>query len=86
MAKKTLATVQGVKELLDLNHSYFTKHFASLVRKHGGKWIILSEGKLIGIGGREDIPALMQKAREASPTTPPFLAPIPTPEELECVL
>jgi hypothetical protein len=85
MAKRNSAEIRRVKELLNLNDRYFTKHFATLVRKHGGKWIVLSEGKLIGIGESKDLPGLMQKARAASPT-PPFMAPIPTPEELQCVL
>ncbi len=86
MAKRTSTTSRQAKTIHDANHRYFTIHFASLVRKHGGKWIVLAEGKLIGIGGSADIPALMEKARAAAPSTIPFLAPIPTPEDLECVL
>lgn len=86
MAKRNSARARQAKRPEDLNHLYFTIHFATLVRKHGGKWIVLTEGKLVGIGGKEDIPALMQKARAISPKVTPFLAPIPTPEEFECVL
>jgi hypothetical protein len=85
MAKKSFVTSQQMKEAFDLNDRYFTTHFSSLVSKHGGKWLVLSEGKPIGIGGRDDIPTLMKKARATPPTTP-FLAPIPKPEELECAL
>ena len=70
----------------DADDAYFRKNFSKLVREHGGKWIVLAEGKLIGIGPREKISALVEKAREIFPKATPFLAPIPTEEELECVL
>ena len=70
----------------NLSRSLKKGHFCELVKKHGGKWIVLTEGKLIGIGSSADIPALMEKARAAAPSAIPFLAPIPTPEDLECVL
>jgi len=86
MAKRASAKTRRAKAIRDPNDFYFATHFTTLVRKHGGKWIVLTEGKLVGIGDREDIPVLMQKARELSPMATPFLAPIPRPEELECVL
>jgi hypothetical protein len=30
------------------NHDYFRRNFATLVRKHGGKWIVLANGSLSG--------------------------------------
>jgi len=70
----------------DPDNSYFREHFAWLVREHGGKWIVLARGKLIGIGKKDKIPALVQKAQATYPDTTPLIAPIPTKEELECVL
>lgn len=70
----------------DSDDRYFRKHFARLVREHGGGWIVLAQGKLIGVGRKEKIPALILKAQSNYPHTTPFIAPIPTKEELECVL
>ena len=70
----------------DPDDYYFRKHFARLVREHGGKWIVLAEGKLIGIGKKDKVPKLFLKAQTSYPTSTPFIAPIPTKEELECVL
>lgn len=70
----------------DPDDRYFRKHFARLVREYGGQWIVLAEGKLIGIGKKKNISRLIQKAQSNYPKTTPFIAPIPTKEELECVL
>lgn len=70
----------------DPDDRFFRKHFTQLVREHGGEWIILAEGKLVGIGKRGKIPALIRKAKSNHPDATPFIAPIPTKEELECVL
>lgn len=70
----------------DADDAYFRKNFSKLVCEHGGEWIVLAEGKLIGIGPREKISALVKMARELFPKATPFLAPIPTEEELESVL
>lgn len=70
----------------DLNDRYFRKHFARLVEEHGGKWIILAEGELIGIGGRKDVSKLIQRAKQKYPHSVPFASPIPAPHELECLL
>ena len=65
----------------DQNDRYFQKHFARLVGKHGGKWIVLAEGELIGIGEQTEVPALisLQAPRAVSgglrPLTPETLLP-----------
>lgn len=70
----------------DPDDHYFRKHFARLVRQYGGQWIVLAEGKLIGIGTKRDISVLLRKAQTSYPNSIPFIAPIPSKEELECVL
>jgi Family of unknown function (DUF5678) len=70
----------------DLDDRYFKTHFAQLVREHGGEWIVLAEGKLVGTGKKKNIRSLIRKARSQHPDAIPFIAPIPTEEELECVL
>lgn len=71
---------------IDPDDNYFRKHFAQLVREHGGKWIVLAQGKLIGIGKKEKIPRLILKAQLNYPNSAPFIAPIPAEKELQCVL
>jgi hypothetical protein len=70
----------------DPDDRYFKKHFAQLVREHGGEWIVLADGKLIGIADKKKIAKLVQKAQSNHPNAAPFIAPIPTREDLECVL
>lgn len=70
----------------DADDSYFRKHFAHLVRKHGGEWVVMSAGKLIGIGKKDEVRGLVGKARVNYPKSTPFIAPIPTKDEIECVL
>jgi hypothetical protein len=70
----------------DPDDRYFKKHFGQLVREHGGKWIVLADGKLIGIAEKKQIAKLVQKAQSNHPNAAPFIAPIPTKEDLECVL
>jgi cell cycle sensor histidine kinase DivJ len=57
-----------------------------LVEKHGGNWIVLVEGKLIGISKPKDVGKLIQQAKAKHPHSLPFASPIPTREELECLL
>lgn len=75
-----------LKTSLDLNDRYFQRHFARLVGEHGGKWVVLVAGELIGIGKQKDVSRLIRKAREKRPHSIPFASPIPTREELECLL
>jgi type I restriction-modification system DNA methylase subunit len=80
------ATGRNALSYRDQDDHYFRKHFARLVREHGGKWVVLANGKLIGIGKKNKIRGLVLKAQENYPDSTPFIAPIPTQEELECVL
>jgi hypothetical protein len=70
----------------DPNDRYFHRHFAALVEKHGGNWIVLVEGKLIGISKPKDVGKLILQAKAKHPHSIPFASPIPTREELECLL
>ncbi len=70
----------------DPDDLYFRKHFSQLVRDHGGKWIVLVEGNLIGIRKKDKIRSLVSKAKARYPDSTLFIAPIPTKDELECVL
>lgn len=70
----------------DADHRYFQTHLDRLVRERGGEWIVLAEGNLVGIGKKQRVPGLIQRARAKYPHATPFAAPIPTKENLECVL
>jgi hypothetical protein len=70
----------------DPDDRYFKTHFAQLVRDHGGEWIVVAEGKLVGMGRKRNIRSLIRKAKSKHPDAIPLIAPIPTKEELECVL
>ena len=59
---------------------------AEQIRAHGGEWIVLAKGNLIGIGKKDKLNELVLRARSKYPDGIPFIAPIPTKDELECVL
>ncbi len=86
MLNSGLMAKDRLKTSRDLNDRYFQRHFARLVGKHGGKWIVLVGGELIGVGKRKEVARLIQKARTMYPDSIPFASPIPTREELECLL
>ena len=70
----------------DPDQRYFQTHLSRLVRERGGEWIVLAEGNLVGIGNKQRVPGLIQKARSKYPHATPFAAPIPTKEDVECAL
>lgn len=84
--EKHKKTSRGPSFYPDSDDAYFKKHFARLVREHGGEWIVMAEGKVIGIGKKDKLSGLVSKAQASYPKSRPFIAPIPTKEELECVL
>ena len=87
--KKTIGSRRaGIrpKAVRDADHQYFASHFTRLVRKHGGQWIVLVDANLIGIANKNRLASLIKKARAEYPDRIPFIAPIPTKDEIECVL
>lgn len=70
----------------DADDKYFRKHLSTLVREHGGQWVVIAAGKLIGTGKKSQIGSLLSKARKSYPQATPFIAPIPTEDEIECAL
>lgn len=70
----------------DADHKYFSRHFTQLVREHGGQWIVLVDANLIGIANKNRLASLVKKARTEYPGRIPFIAPIPTKDDIECVL
>jgi len=70
----------------DPNDSYFKEHLTEFVKEHGGEWVIISGGQLIGFARKDNISRLMKKAKKMFPDDIPLLSPIPREEELECIL
>ncbi len=68
------------------NDTYFKEHLSAFVKEHGGEWVVIAGGQLIGFARKDNISALMKKAREMFPDDIPMLSPIPREEELECIL
>ena len=68
------------------NDEYFSKHFEKLVDKHGGKWIVIVDGKKFAIGYKYELSKMLKKARKKYPGKTPLAAPIPREEELQCIL
>ncbi|MDI6792259.1 MAG: DUF5678 domain-containing protein [bacterium] len=68
------------------NDEYFTEHFEELVAEHGGEWIVVARGELIGVGPKYTVREMLKKAREKFPHEIPLASPIPKEEEIECIL
>jgi len=77
---------EAAMEYKNKNDAYFTKHFESLVDKHGGKWIVIIDGKEIAIGYKHELSKMLKEARKKYPDKTPLAAPIPRKEELQCIL
>jgi len=68
------------------NDEYFGNHISEFVKKHGGEWVVIAGGELIGFIHKEGISKLVKKARRQFPEDIPLVSPIPREEELECIL
>ncbi len=49
-------------------------------KKHCGKWIVIIDGKIFGIGTRAD--SIIKKAREQHPNKIPFMFQVPTQDSM----
>jgi Family of unknown function (DUF5678) len=68
------------------NDAYFKKHLPKVVKTHGGKWVVIAGGSLIGVSHEAELKKLTALARKRYPKDIPLIAPIPRKEELECIL
>jgi Family of unknown function (DUF5678) len=68
------------------NDAYFKKHLQKLVKSHGGKWVVIAGGSLIGVSHEAELKKLTALARKRFPKDIPLIAPIPRKEELERIL
>lgn len=70
----------------DPNDACFRKHFKKLVAQHGGEWVVIAGGEIVAVGPEESVSEMRQKARDLHPDDTPLVSPIPTPEDIECIL
>ena len=70
----------------DPDHEYFTTHFAELVKDHGGEWVVIVNGTLFDAGSKDALPEMLSRAKERFPDKTPLATPIPTEEDIECIL
>jgi hypothetical protein len=68
----------------DPNDAYYTEHFEELVDNHGGKWIVMADGEVVAICYAHEMDPYIDQIRARGIV--PFAAPIPRPEEIECLL
>ena len=68
------------------NDRYFNDHLSEFVKDHGGEWVVIAGGQLIGFARKDNISRLVKKALKMFPDDIPLLSPIPREEELECIL
>jgi len=67
------------------NYRYFHRHFNELAKRHGGRMIVISGGRIFGVCRNErprELSRLVEEARRASPQEVPFVSPVPTVKEL----
>lgn len=68
------------------NYLYFRRHFGDLVKKHGGRMVVISGGRLVGSCGPDrskDLARMVDHVRKARPNEVPFVSPVPSRRELQ---
>ena len=68
------------------NHRCFTRNFNRLVTQAGGKWVVISAGQVIRIGPKQALKRMVREAKTRYPDKTPLIAPIPTDQDLQCIL
>ncbi len=68
------------------NDSYLKKHLRGLISRHGGKWIIISGGRPVAICSKRSLKRYFDLARKKHPGKTPLVSPIPTKEQVHCIL
>lgn len=67
------------------NDLYLRKHLQGLIARHGGKWIVISGGRQVGVGSKRSLKRFFKLAREKNPHETPLISPIPTREQVHCI-
>jgi hypothetical protein len=82
----SIKEAERMRHYYEPNDAYFRKHLQKLVKTHGGKWVVIAGGSLIGVSDETKLKKLTALARKRYPKDIPLVAPIPRKEELECIL
>jgi len=80
MKKKSLTSTNGA------NHRCFTRQFNRLVARAGGQWVVIAGGQVVRVGPKRTIKRMIQEAKARHPADTLLVAPIPTEQDLQCVL
>ena len=73
-------------KIKDRDDDYLRKHFTRLIKEHGGQWIVIVNGRKFAIVPKSRLSQTMKKARKLYPRQAPLVSPIPTSDELQCIL
>ncbi|MBI4657030.1 MAG: hypothetical protein HY746_09850 [Elusimicrobia bacterium] len=65
------------------DEKWIQKHFTQLVKKYGGKYVVVAEHEVF-VG--DDPSELEQKARQKYPKSIPSGVPVPRPQDFSCAL
>lgn len=68
------------------NDAYMRKNLSKLMARHGGKWAVISGGRLIGVGPKSSLKRYFELAKKKNPNETPLVSPIPTKEQVHCIL
>lgn len=67
------------------NYRYFRRHFNSLVKRHGGRMVVIAKGRLVGSSPHSNPNRLLRligSVKQNDPKEVPFVTPVPTVKEL----
>lgn len=67
------------------NDEYFRRHLGWFVKSHGGEWVVIAGGQLMGFACKGNISKMVKKARKQFPDDTPLLSSIPRKEELDYI-
>ena len=80
MKKKSPTSTNGA------NHRCFTKQFNRLVAQAGGQWVVIAGGQVVRTGPKQVLKRMIKEAKARYPGDTPLAAPIPTDQDLQCIL
>ena len=51
-----------------------------------GRWVVIAAGRIIRIGPKRSLKRMVKQAKTRYPDETPLVAPIPTDQDLQCIL
>ena len=68
------------------NHLCFTRNFNRLVTRAAGQWVVIAGGQIVQIGPKRTLKRMVERVKAQHPDETPLVAPIPTDQDLQCIL